>query len=353
MNKHQRDLFATNGIVLPPTAVLARPEWAMDESRIEHDILQEWAMDAAIVQPSLITAQNVGIPAYMANLLDPKVIRVLVTPMRAAEIYGETKKGTWTTLTAQFPMVESTGMVSSYGDYSDSGSVGSNYNWVARESYHFQTITQYGDRETEMFGLAEVNYVTDLNFSSALILTKFLNKSYFFGIQGLKNYGALNDPQLNSPISPLTKAASGTSWSVATADEVYNDVLALYKQAQVQLQGLINRDSKMTLALSPISEPYMGKVTSYTLAPVRKAIQDEWKNMEIKTAPEFTTAAGELVQLIINDVDGDQTSYCAFTEKMRAGRVIPYLSHMAQKKVGGTWGCIIRRPIAVVQMLGI
>lgn len=47
-------------------------------------------------------------------------------------------------MTAQFPVVESTGQVSSYGDYNNNGQVNANVNWVARESYLYQTITQWG-----------------------------------------------------------------------------------------------------------------------------------------------------------------------------------------------------------------
>ena len=108
------------------------------------------ALDA---QPSLVTTRNLGIPAYLANLVDPRVIRVLVTPMKAAEIYrGDQKRGTRPRLRRNSRRWRPTGQVSSYGDYSEDGNVGSNYNWVPRQSYHFQTITRYGDRGSSMSG---------------------------------------------------------------------------------------------------------------------------------------------------------------------------------------------------------
>ena len=340
MREDQLRVLANRGIIVPPYAEYIRDEW-----RENPDL----AMDA---QPSTITAQNVGIPAYLANLLDPRVIRVLTTPMRATEVFGEVKKGDWTTITAQFPMVESTGEVASYGDYNNNGSAGSNYQWVPRQSYHFQTITQYGDRETEMFGLAQINYVADINYSSALTLNKFQNQTYLFGISGLQNYGMLNDPSLPTPIQPATKIAGGTTWAVAIASEVFADVLNVYTQLQTQMAGLIDRDTPMTLTMSPTLEPNLGKVTAYTLAPVRKAIMDNWPNLKIVTVPEFNTAAGQLMQLKVDSYEGDDTGYCAFTEKLRAGRVVPDLSSFKQKKIGGSFGCVIRRPVAVAQMLG-
>src|ERR1019366_2639220 len=69
-------------------------------------------------QPALITSSNAGIPAFLSTYIDPKLIEILVAPMKAAEIVGEeVKKGDWTTDTAMFPVVESTGETSSYGDY--------------------------------------------------------------------------------------------------------------------------------------------------------------------------------------------------------------------------------------------
>ncbi len=341
MRADQLKVLENRGIVVPPYAEYIQEEWRDNPSL---------AMDA---QPTLITAQNVGIPAYLANLLDPRVIRVLTTPMKAAEIAGEKKVGNWTTFTTQFPMVEATGEVTSYGDYSDVGSVGSNYNWVPRQSYHFQTITQFGDRETEIFGLAQINYVSDLNYSSALLLSKFLNQTYLFGVGTLQNYGWLTDPSLTAPIQPTIKAAGGTTWAVATAGEIYNDVMNLFTQLQTQLQGEIDRDTPMTLSLSPVVEPRMGQVTAYTLASVRVAIKDNFPNMKIVKVPEYNTAAGELMQLMVDEIDGDKTAYSAFTEKMRAGRVVPELSSFKQKKTSGSWGAIIKRPIAIAQMLGI
>lgn len=341
MREDQLTVLANRGIIVPSYAEYLQEDWRDNPSL---------ALDA---QPTLITSQNVGIPAYLANLLDPRVIRVLTTPMKASEVIGEVKKGTWTTFTTQFPVVEATGEVTSYGDYNDNGSVGSNYNWVPRQSYHFQTITQYGDRETETFGLAQINYVSDQNYSSALLLSKFLNQTYLYGVAGIQNYGMLNDPSLPTAIQPTVKAAGGTTWAVATAVEIFNDVMALYTQLQTQLQGHIERDTPMTLALSPIVEPYMGKVTAYTLASVRTAIKSNFPNLKIVSVPEYNTAAGELMQLYVDELDGDKTAYAAFTEKMRAGRVVPELSSFKQKKTSGSWGAIIRRPIAVAQMLGI
>lgn len=336
------------GFVPQPYAELLKDDWRKDP-RVRSNPM--FALDA---QPQTITTPNVGIPAFLANVIDPQFVRVLNTPMKAAQAFGgEVKKGDWTTITTQFPVVEATGDVAPYGDYNNGGKSGSNYNWVPRQSYHYQTVSQFGDREVDMFGLAQINYVNDVNYGAMLVLNKFQNRSYLRGITGLQLYGALNDPSLPAAISPTTKLAGGTTWAVAQAFEIFNDVNLLYIQIQTQLQGYsIDRDTAMTLVLSPSLEPRLSAVTQFTLASVRQAIKENWPNMKIVTVPEMNTTAGQLMMMIVDEIDGVKTFYCAFTEKLRAGRIVPELSAYKQKKIGGTFGAICRRPLAVAQMIG-
>jgi hypothetical protein len=308
------------------------------------------AMDAL---PALVTTSSAGIPAFLTNFIDSEMIRVLVTPNKAAQIFGETKKGDWTMLTTQFPIVESTGEVSSYGDYSENGSVGSNVNWTPRQSYQFQTITQWGERELEMAGLAKIDYAANLNVASALALDKAMNKSFFFGISGLQNYGLLNDPSLITPITPgATGTGSGTLWSTKTSDNIYGDIVLLYGQLVTQTRGLVERDAKMTLVMSPEIEVNLTKTNQYNVN-VADLLKKNFPNITIQSAVEYNTTGGQLVQLIVDSIDGQKTGYCAFSEKMRAHPVVVGTSSFKQKKSSGTWGAIVRQPIAIAQLLGV
>ena len=305
-------------------------------------------------QPSLITVSNSGIPAFMSTYVDPKMIEVLLAPMKAAEIAGgEIKKGDWTTETAMFLLVESTGETSSYGDYSENGVSGTNANFPQRQSYTYQTITQWGERELERASLAKIDYSNRLNIASVLTLNKFQNKTYFFGVSGLENYGLLNDPNLSAPISPTTKTAGGTEWADATANEVIADVTKLYVQLQTQANGTVDRDTKMTLAMSPISDGNgLTKVSEFNVT-VADRLKKLYPNMTVKTAVEYTTDSGELVQLFADEVEGQRTVDCAFTEKLRAHPIVVATSSFKQKKSQGTWGAIIYRPVFVAGMLGV
>jgi len=327
---------------------MGQPGLDLQKANIAHSV--SLAMDA---QPALVTVSNSGIPAFLSTFVDPKLIEVLVSPMKAAEIVGgELKKGDWTTQTAMFPMVESTGETSSYGDYSENGSVGVNSNFPQRQSYHYQVMTQWGEKELEQAGLAKIDWANRMNIASALTLNKFQNKTYFFGVAGLQNYGLLNDPALSAPIAPTTKTAGGTTWALGTALEILNDVTKLYKELQTQAGGLVDLNSTMTLAMSPLSEVYLTKTTEFNVN-VADLLKKNYPNLTIKTAPEYSTVSGELVQLMVDEIEGQRTADTAFTEKMRAHPVVVGSSSYKQKKSQGTWGTIIYRPFGIAQMIGV
>ena len=308
---------------------------------------------ACDAQPALVTVSNSGIPAFLSTYVDPKLIEVLVSPMKAAEIVGdEVKKGDWTTETAMFPVVESTGVTSAYGDYSESGNAGVNSNFPQRQSFHYQVMTQWGERELERAGLARIDWANRVNIASALTLNKYQNKTYFFGVSGLQNYGLLNDPSLSAAISPTTKTAGGTSWANATALEVLADVQKLYKQLQAQSNGLVDLETPITLAMSPVSEVAMTKTTEFNVN-VADILKKNFPKLTVKTAPEYSTGSGELVQMIVDDLEGQRTASCGFTEKMRAHPIVVGASSFKQKKSQGTWGTVIFRPFLIAQMLGV
>lgn len=339
---------AAYGIILPGAAEYLPLEFALDSAM---------AFDA---QPTLITTSNAGIPAYLSNFIDPDLIRVLVTPMAGAEILGEVKKGDWITDTTTFQVVESTGETSAYGDYSNNGSAGVNINWPQRQSFHYQTITQWGERELERAGLAKIGYASELNVSAALTLNKFQNKTYFFGVNGLLNYGLLNDPSLPAALQPGAKAFGSEAhgpWitagvPTATANEVLTDVQTLFIALVNTSGGNVTLGAKLTLAMSPQSQVAMTITNNFGVS-VEDLLKKNYPGLTIKIAPEYATDAGQLVQMFVDGIAGQDTGYCAFTEKMRAHPIVPGLSSWQQKKSQGTWGAIIRMPLAFSQMLGV
>ena len=314
---------------------------------------------ACDAQPSLITTSNAGIPAYLSTIWDPKTVETVLQPMKAAQVVSSTgqevKKGDWVTETIEFPMIEYTGGVSTYDDRSNSGKAGANVNWIGRQSYHYQTITSWGERELDRMGLAKIDWANKKSIASILVLNKFQNASYFYGISGLKNYGLLNDPNLLASGTPSTKAAGGTTWAAATAVEEYNDVLTAFTTLQTQSGGNIENTDPLVLALSPSCKAQLLKVSPsfYSGKTVETVLHENFPNLRIVAAPEYATASGNLMQMILESYEGQQTVDVAFTEKLRAHATVVEMSSYKQKKSQGTWGAIIYRPFFISSLLGI
>lgn len=296
-------------------------------------------------QPELVTTSNAGIPAFLSNFLDPKLIEVLVSPMKAAEIAGEAKKGDWTTTVTTFVVIESTGEVSAYGDYNNGGNADANSNFPQRQSFHYQTFTQWGEKEIAYAGLASIDLASRKNIASVLVLNKFQNATYFLGVSGLQNYGLLNDPALWAPIVP------STAWAGATAEQGYQNILDLYTQLVRQTNGLVDRTTRMTLAMSPQRDADLARTNQFGLN-VYKLMKENFPGLVTKTAPEYSTATGELMQLMVDEYEGQETMTAAFTEKLRAHAMVVGSSSFSQKKSQGTWGTIIFRPMFIAQSLG-
>lgn len=136
MDEKLRLLQDMAGIVFPAGYTLAQDS--------NDYMTQAMALDA---QSTTVTYSNSAIPAFLTTVVDPKIIEVLTTPMKAAEIAGlEVKKGTWVDTTWLFPVVESTGNVSAYGDFSSTGRSSANVNWPERQQHFYQTTTKWGER---------------------------------------------------------------------------------------------------------------------------------------------------------------------------------------------------------------
>lgn len=342
------------GIHFPDCHGFARPEWQKD-----------FAM-ACDAQPQLVTVASSGIPAYLSFYLDPDILHLLTAKNEAAEIFGEQQKGSWVDSTLIFPVVERTYEVSTYGDYSTNGSAGINTNFPERQPYLFQTVTEYGDFEIDRAGLAKIQFVNEQKEAAIDGLNKFSNLTYFRGVQGLQNYGILNDPSLSAAIAPAPKAAGGIAWMLgtsinATANEIFNDVQSMVIQSINQSNGQLNTKSDFILALSPAREGAMTAVNTFNVA-VADLLVKAFPNLKVKTAIQYGAltpsnpqgnAVGEIVQLYAPKAEGQQTGFCAFNTKLRAGTIIRQLSSFKQKFSQGSAGFILRQPYAVVTMVGV
>lgn len=359
-----RARFEAAGLHLGTATTFSEPGWKNDFGL---------AMDA---QPTLSTQSNTGIPMWLTTIVDPDIIEVLFAPNKAAKIFGEVQRGDWLMETAMFPMVEYTGEVSSYGDFNNNGRTGLNTDFPQRQAYRYQIIMEYGELEMERAGLARIQWGGELQKAAVNVLNKWQNFFYFFGVQGLENYGLLNDPNLSSALTPAPKAAGGVTWFTAggapnaTANEVYNDVVAMFRKLTLQAGGNVELDAEtdMVLAMDPSTQVALSFTNTYGIT-ARDMISQSYPKIKFETAVQYAQqgtfpgagvgiynqgiAAGNMVQLIARRVEGQETGYCAFGEKLRMHRIVMDMSSFKQKGSQNVWGAVIRMPFAIATMLGV
>ncbi|NPT59096.1 DUF2184 domain-containing protein [Paraburkholderia elongata] len=334
--------------------MFCRPEWKQNISL---------AMDA---QPQLVTVANSGIPAYLTYFLDPDVLHVLTAKNQATEIFGEKQKGDWTSSALLFPVVERSYEISSYGDYNNNGRAGINTNFPERQPYLYQTICEYGDLEIERAGLAKIGFVAEQKEAAIDGLNKFQNLTYFKGVAGLQNYGALNDPSLYPAVAPIPKANGGLAWlngtaPNASANEVLADAQQLVTQLINQSSGQIDVRSEFVLAMSPKSEMAMTFTNSFNVN-MSDLLRKNFPNLRVQTAIQYGaltaqnpqgSALGEIVQIWAPRATGQDSGYTSFNMKLKSGRIIPDMSSFKQKMSQGTNGFILRQPFAMATMIGV
>lgn len=316
--------------------------WATSENRARI------AQDAA-----LITTPNTTVPAELLAYIDPMVIEILTAPRRAREIFGEEKKGDWTTPYMKWRVDEMTGKTEPYSDYANGTTSGVNSEWQTRVQYVFQTSITYGDFEVDMSSTAKVNLAASKQRAAANVIDIDQNRFYLLGVAGKEIYGILNDPNLPAAITAgATGTGSSTKWADKTTVQIYNDVLALFAQLSEQSSGLIDKDTPLKLCLSPELAVRLGAATDFNVS-VLDMLKRYFTRIDIVTVPELhSMTAGETMFLIAPEVNGQRSGTLAFGEKMRAGRVVPDLSSFRQKFVGTTYGGIVLMPFAFAQMTG-
>ena len=297
---------------------------------------------------SLTTVANAGIPAALTMYIDPRVIDVMCSPLEVAKITGEELIGDWATDTAVFPIVEPTGQTATYDDFSEDGTSDANVSFPDRGQYRYQTNTKWGDLEEDRAGKAKLNWAMQKHLASVMTLQRFQNKSYAYGIAGLKNYGLLNDPTLSAPVT------AGAPWVTATAEQIFDDIrIKLFQRLVKQSESnvFVGMNSKISLCMSAFNQVNLLKTNQFGISVI-DLLKKAFPNIEIETAPEYSTDAGELVQMMVKDIgDGTETLRGAYSMKLRMWPIEIQNSVRKQKKAQSTWGTIIKRPFLIVQML--
>lgn len=315
---------------------------------LANDSIDQLANDAAMV-----TAANSGVPVEFTSYIDPMVIPILTATRGAREIFGEAKKGDWTTSYARFQTSEITGEVEAYTDYGQGGASDVNPTFPVRTQYIYQTNIRYGDREVDVASRARLQLAADKQRAAATVIDIASNKFALYGVAGLEIYGLLNDPNLPAEVTSLPNADEKTLWADKSTKEIYEDVLYLFGKMADRGAGHIDANTELVLATSPATQVQLGKATDFNIS-ARQMLETYFPKIRFVVLPELATAtSGTSILLVAPTIEGLPTAQIGFSEKFRAMRLIPESSSFHQKFVGSSYGTIIYRPFAIGKMIGV
>lgn len=317
-------------------------------------ILANDSIDQLANEAAMVTAANSGIPVEFTSYIDPMVIPILTATHGAREIFGEAKKGDWTTSYARFQTSEITGEVEAYTDYGQGGASDVNPTFPVRTQYIYQTNIRYGDREVDVASRARLQLAADKQRAAATVIDIASNKFALYGVAGLEIYGLLNDPNLPAAVGPLPNAASEkTLWADKSTKEIYEDVLYLFGKMADRGAGHIDANTELVLATSPATQVQLGKATDFNIS-ARQMLETYFPRIRFVALPELATeTGGTSILLVAPTIEGLPTAQIGFSEKFRAMRLIPESSSFHQKFVGSSYGTIIYRPFAIGKMTGV
>lgn len=309
----------------------------------------EGIMDADTGIPTAITSANVAVPVEMLTYFSPRAIQALTAPRNATKLFAEVVQGDWTTERLKYRLAEYVGNVAPYGDFSENGMSDVNNEWIATDTYRFQTMIQYGDLETAKNAQAKVALVADKQSSAANTVSLYSNRFYMYGVKELQCYGIVNHPSLASALTPIS-VGGVTDWATKSANDIFNDIEKIVDDVIDKSQGLIDVNMKGKIGLAPKLVGYLSRTNTFGLS-VRDMITKNYPGLEIVSVPEFATSAGNLVYVFPDEVNGQKVGECLTSMKFRTFQVIPQSSSFKQKAAAATCGFRFYMPFALSRML--
>lgn len=327
------------------------------------------ALDAVTYDP----ASN-GVAPYFTTVYTNKMIRPIFKKLALNDVTEDWQIGSWGLREVNVPVLGITGQPAVYSDTSGAGPTGLNYTYVRREFILLQQTLNIGDLEQEITSLGKIAVA---NEKRAALLTSFMqtrNDIGFVGVEGMQLYGMLNDPNL-AAFLPFPNGLSGfPQWSKKTFDEIIADIqlmlvdLATRSGAHLQYDtGTINGMPKFLInaAMTMILPPSAGIVLSTKLNAlgnytVLDWLRNNYPNMKVVQSMNYSTAltteategANTYVQIILDEIDGQRSTYNLFNSLYNSHGAVRQLSSIYEKVSMSVGGSIVALPIAVSTGVG-
>lgn len=299
-----------------------------------------------------ITANNIGMPAGILTQLSAQHVENVLAKRTGEEVLKRKEKLLdWSDTEYILPFTETAGKTTPYGDFAQPEVTGMNVNYNKYGHYLFSTKYIYGERESEQFSKAKINYPNMVLGAATEAIAIELNRTAFHGyIENSSSkflcYGLLNNPSLSN------YTASAKTFSAMTWQEVMAFFATAVKALVTQTGNVVNGQSAIRVPIS--AGAYADLESKYTDLgiPVLETLQTRYKKMEFIPAIELDdvdSTVDNVIYFIGETPAGGlpDTTKLGFSEIAKMGNVITSDYSYSQAMSAGTVGAIVYKPFLI------
>lgn len=316
------------------------------------------SLDSAFTAP--VTSPSIPTPLQFLQHWLPGFIKVITSARKIDDLIGIKTAGSWEDQEIVQGIVESSGYVQEYGDYTNIPLASWNTNFERRTIVRGELGIQVGQLEEARAAAMRVSSAEEKRQAASISLEIFRNAVGIYGWNNGANrtFGFLNDPNLPAWIS-----VAGGQWPSKTFLDIVSDLRLAIATLRTQSQDQIDPEKvDLVLALPTAKVDYLSVVSDFGIS-VRDWLTQTYKKIRIESLPELNGANGGAdgfvlwAETIDSSVDGSTDGGDTFIQlvpnKFLTLGVEKRAKSYVEDYANATAGTLLKRPWAVVRYSGI
>lgn len=292
----------------------------------------------------------------------PGFVRALTAARKIDKLVGIQTVGAWEDEEVIQGIIESKGQAVPYSDHGNVPLASWEVGYARRSVVQFESGLSVGVLEEARAGRANIASAAIKRTGSGDFLEVQRNRVGFYGYNNGDNltYGFLNDPNLLPALTAVAGAGGSTKWKDKTFLEITADIRQVVTQIQIQSMDNIDPEEvPITIGLPTGTNQYLS-VTSTFGNSVRQWVKENYPNLRFETAPEMQGAVGGADvmygypdSIADGSDDGGNVWGQLVPSKFYMLGVEKRSKNYIEDYSNATAGVLLKRPYAVVRMIGI
>lgn len=310
-------------------------------------------MDSAT--PTVLSGATVT-PAQFTQYWVAEQVVAMIRKMTAIDNMGVETGGDITTSQIVQTILENVGNAYAHNPESSTISLASfNANYESRDVQILEAGLNIDSTVSAMLSMARLPDAELKRRSVALAHASTQNMIAYNGISGKKIYGLLNDPNLPAYTTVKNGASGSGLWSTKTANEIWDDIVAMVAKLLLQSGSEVNAADMDTMLVLPSSAfPYLSQTTSYFNRNVLEQLKFTYPQMQVKLSPEFVGANGANNVAYLKTEDSQFRTGSLHTPiVLQIANSCPTIRGFEENWLSNTAGYFCVRPLTVVRVQGL